>query len=48
METSSKNLDTIADYLKFEEVGRVLAKGAGTLMMIKEEFFNQAYNLGKF
>lgn len=48
METISKNYDTITDYLKLEEVGRVLAKGAGTPMMIQGEFFNQAYNLGKY
>ena len=48
METTSKNFDIITDYLKLEEVWRVLAKGAGTPMMIKEEFFNQTYNLGKY
>lgn len=48
METISNYFDTITDYLKFEEVGRVLAKGAGTPMMIKEEFFNQTYNLRKY
>ena len=31
-----------------KDVGIVLAKGAGTPMMIKKEVFNQAYNLGEY
>ena len=38
METISKNFDIITDYLKLKEVGIVLAKGAGTPMMIKKNF----------
>ena len=47
MEAISKHFDIITDYLEMEEVGRVLAKGAGTPTMIKKEYLNQAYKLGK-
>lgn len=39
--------DILTDYLKMNEVGRILAKGAGTPSMIKNEYLIQAYNLGK-
>ena len=37
----------LTDYLKMNEVGRILAKGAGTPSMIRKEYLIQAYNLGK-
>lgn len=39
--------DILTDYLKMNEVGRILAKGAVTPSMIKNEYLIQAYNLGK-
>lgn len=39
--------DILSDYLKMNEVGRILAKGAGTPSMSKNEYLIQAYNLGK-
>ena len=39
--------DILSDYLKMNEVGRILAKGAGTPSMIRKEYLIQAYNLGK-
>lgn len=39
--------DILTDYLKMNEVGRILAKGAGTPSMIKNEYLILAYNLGK-
>ena len=39
--------DILTDYLKMNEVGRILAKGAGAPSMIKNEYLIQAYNLGK-
>lgn len=37
----------LSDYLKMNEVGRILVKGAGTPSMIRKEYLVQAYNLGK-
>lgn len=37
----------LSDYLKMNEVGRILARGAGTPSMIRKEYLIQAYNLGK-
>ena len=37
----------LSDYLKMNEVGGILAKGAGTPSMIRKEYLIQAYNLGK-
>ena len=37
----------LTDYLEMNEVGRILAKGAGTPSMIKKEYLVQAYNLRK-
>ena len=39
--------DILTDYLKMNEVGRILARGAGTPSMIKNEYLILAYNLGK-
>lgn len=39
--------DILTDYLKMNEVGRILVKGAGRPSMIKNEYLIQAYNLGK-
>lgn len=39
--------DILSDYLKMNEVGRILARGAGTPSMIRKEYLVQAYNLGK-
>lgn len=39
--------DILSNYLKTNEVGRILAKGAGTSSMIRKEYLIQAYNLGK-
>ncbi len=37
----------LSDYLKLNEVGRILARGAATPSMIRKEYLIQAYNLGK-
>ena len=39
--------DILSDYLKMNEVGRILVRGAGTPSMIRKEYLVQAYNLGK-
>lgn len=47
MSAISKHFDILTDYLEMNEIGRVLAKGAGTPSMIRKEYLVQAYNLGK-
>lgn len=37
----------LSDYLKMNEVRRILARGAGTPSMIRKEYLIQVYNLGK-
>lgn len=37
----------LSDYLKMNEVGRILARGAGSPSMIRKEYLVQVYNLGK-
>ena len=39
--------DILTGYLKMNEVGSILAKGASIPSMIKNEYLIQAYNLGK-
>lgn len=41
------HFDIIFDYLNFQKVGEVYAKGAGTVSMIKKEYYEKAYLLGK-
>ena len=47
MKAISEHFNILTDYLKMEEVGRILAKGAGIPSMIKKEYLVQAYNIGK-
>lgn len=47
MSSISKRFDILTNYLEMNEVGRILAKGAGTPSMIRKEYLIQAYNLAK-
>lgn len=47
MNAISKHFDILTDYLEMNEIGRILAKGAGAPYMIRKEYLVQAYNLGK-
>lgn len=46
MEAISKHFDILTSYLKMNEIGRILAKGAGTPSMIKKHYLDEAYELG--
>lgn len=48
MSVISKRFDILANYLEMNEVGRILAKGAGTHSLIRKKYLVQAYNLGKY
>lgn len=48
MSAISKHFDILTDYLEMNEVGKILAKCAGTSSMIRKEYLVQAYNLGKY
>lgn len=48
MSAISKRLNILSNYLEMNEVGRILAKGAGTPSMIKKEYLVQVYNLWKY
>lgn len=39
--------DILSGYLKMSEVGKILARGAGSPSMIRKEYLVQVYNLGK-
>ena len=41
------HFDIIFDYLSFQNRGMVLAKGAGTVGMMPESYYAEAYQLGK-
>lgn len=47
MDGISKHFDIIFDYLKFQDRGRLYGKGCGTVSMIPEHYYQEAYNLGK-
>ncbi len=42
-----KHFNIIFDYLHFENRGMLLAKGCGTVSMIPEKYYQEAYELGK-
>ena len=41
------SFDIIFGYLSFKDMGRVLAKGSGTVSMMPQKYLRQAYLLGK-
>ena len=47
MKGIANHFDIIFDYLNFEDRGRLYGKGCGTVYMIPEHYYNEAYNLGK-
>ena len=47
MKAISEHMDILSSYLEMEEVGRILAKGAGSPSMINEKYLFEAYKLGK-
>lgn len=47
MKALDAHLDILTSYLEMEEVGRVLAKGAGYPSAIKQVYLKEAYELGK-
>lgn len=47
MKALNAHLDILASYLEMEEVGRVMARGAGNPEMIKSHQLKEAYDLGK-
>lgn len=47
MKALNTHFDILTSYLEMEEVGRVMAKGAGYPSMIKSHYLKEAYELGK-
>ena len=47
MKALEAHFDILTSYLEMEEVGRVMAKGAGNPGMIKPHHLREAYDLGK-
>lgn len=41
-----KHLDTLTDYMQFNEVDRIMAKGAGEVYMIDKKYLEKAYKIG--
>ncbi len=41
------HFEIIFDYLSFNNMGMVLAKGAGTVGMMPKHYYTEAYDLGK-
>lgn len=39
--------EKMADYMNYTNVGMILAKGCGTVNMMPQHFYEEAYNLGK-
>lgn len=47
MKALNTHFDILTSYLEMEEVGRLMAKGAGYPSMIKPHYLKEAYELGK-
>lgn len=46
-EAIDKFFDILFDYMDFTDIGRLYAKGAGTVQMMQKKYYEEAYNLGK-
>ena len=42
-----KYFDILMNYMHFEDRGRIYGKGCGTVSMIPNHYYNEAYELGK-
>ena len=47
MRALNAHFDILTSYLEMEEVGRVMAKGAGYLGKIDPRYLREVYDLGK-
>ncbi|MBE6494629.1 MAG: hypothetical protein E7Z84_08520 [Methanosphaera stadtmanae] len=39
--------EKMVDYMNYEDLGRIIGKGCGTVGMMPQHFYNDAYELGK-
>lgn len=42
-----KYFDILFDYMHFKDIGRIYGKGCGTVSMMPDKYYKEAYNLGK-